>query len=226
MRTSRLLLLGILFLGIFGLAVNVKAIPVTYEFRANVKHTVGSSLSGFIAKGDSFTGRFSYDTGVGPYSSCPTCFTMYKFNPQVFGINLSIGSEDTFIDPAYTDYYRAGVSTNFGGTPGAHVLTITSITQPVPDGWPDAVRLVFSLNLSDNSASVFSDNSLPMDLTLSDFDKRRVWIGSVFNEDNWAIDSEIVQLDRLNPVPEPSIIVLLGSGLFGFIVLRKKIYKR
>ena len=46
------------------------------------------------------------------------------------------------------------------------------------------------------------------------------WQGG--DDESWAIDNLSVVLNGVAPVPEPSTFLLLGSGLVGMVLLRRR----
>ena len=79
------------------------------------------------------------------------------------------------------------------------------------------------LRLGDSSGSVFSDTSLPLNLSLNDFDIRTLILRSGQpNDIKYQIDGEITALS-VSAVPIPAAVWLFGSGIIGLIgVARRK----
>jgi len=79
-------------------------------------------------------------------------------------------------------------------------------------------RIKTGLRLSDSSQTVFSDDSLPTTLDLADFDLGFMYV-LLFpqtNDFNTRVDATITSLTVTSTsVPEPSVLALMATGLFG-----------
>ena len=118
------------------------------------------------------------------------------------------------LDASYVDNWNPGTGTD---------IFATSIAGGGSNFAFLAAFGFIDLRLGDSSGSVFSDTSLPLNLSLNDFDIRTLILRSGQpNDIKYQIDGEITALS-VSAVPIPAAVWLFGSGIIGLIgVARRK----
>ena len=194
---------------------SVFAAFVNYDFIAQV---TTENSKGVVISGDLIQGSFSYDSSILLTGPTTTNFYTAQQDINLFGINLNAGGETILNEDAF--YYNTGVTTNFTGTPtGAHMFSFNTINSTV--GWPSKGAIV-SFSFIDSTGSVFSNNALPEELSLGDFDTSSLVISNdASSVIKWRINANIISLQP-SPVPLPPAILLLSSGLLLIFRFSKK----
>ncbi len=161
-----------------------------------------SSLSG-VSAGDSWTAMFTVDTNS-PNLSGDTFLGTYQMN---LPFDLKIG-------PSFTRHYSSlevGVINNDPEHPFGDAWHFLSPLSTAPD-W-------VSIDLQDTTGTAFNSIDLPPTLNLSAFNNNSMAfiVGST---------AQIVgTVTAVTTVPEPSTILLLGAGLAGVGLIRRRFKK-
>lgn len=218
------------YIGLVALAFSgapSQATLVTYDFTASVSSmfeyaalTQGitylsqSVLPGtLVSVGDAISGRFSYDTDapLSPYYQPPAPASgSYQLYQSAAG-----GSQSTTFAMANGLTYSsigspiiqvANDAPTFGGW---DILSVSTTTGQNP-----ALFQIASINLFDQSASVFQDSSIPSSLGLADFHYKSLNTAWVRQSDGNQLQvmAGITSLS-LFTVPEPKGYQLLLAGL-------------
>jgi len=215
-KITRYTICAAMALSMFGsIPSTVNAAPVTIEFGGVlgfVSNGLGNLFNAGIGTGTNFTGQFSYDTSTASTSGSST-FGAY---PTIeFNIAFAGGATITSTgNPVIT------VENNVGGID--RFIANIRPSQPTYNGILPYDSVQISLHLSDTTESVFSNNSLPDTLVLSDFNSvflsyEGLMVGSSVR------DSFIVGLTSLNEVavPVPAALPLFFSGLLGLGIVAR-----
>lgn len=210
------ILIYILLINTILASSSVLAAMVTINIQAeitniNISQNINTNTD-FAQVGDIINGSFSYDTSE-PLSG-PTITNFYTLQPntEIFGVDLNVGKIDVLKENGIN--YTVSMTTDFKNSNtynGAHSVVLTTFTTT--DGWPGGSGALMYLNLIDTSGSVFTDNVLPTNLDLSDFDYKEFNItdwNSGANE--WGITTNITYLG-ITPIPLPPSILLFTSGI-------------
>jgi hypothetical protein len=200
---------------------NAPAALVTFDFSGEVTELVdpnGLGLFGFPASvGDLFSGHFSYELGPGNQDQLPADAEVGAYDLIDFAVdgavvsfsNLILGVEHTAPVPSPVPAPPI---------PGFDRISILALTP----AYPSRVRLV----LQAPYGAIFSDDSLPSDLLLSDFTEQRTVTGifsfGVFPQPNIQDLGQIRSLSRRATVPGPTTLALIGIGLTGLGFSRRK----
>jgi hypothetical protein len=213
---KKLILPFAMFITILYLPMPIHAAIISYGFSGSVTQVTDPDnlLSGIsIAPITStFTGTFRYDDSQ---SSTVDFGSTAKGYP---GVEVTVQVDGTYNFIGNDPFVQIGNNGGFGD----HF----SIADRDPD-------TVFDINvgdfqqlqvfLSDSSATVFHDLSLPSTLDLSDFDGRKLLLrGGIYGALPGSLDSQYIidgVITSLNPlaVPVPGAVWLFGSGMLGLI---------
>jgi len=225
-KFGRIKLLAIILGFIIFTAFEASAISVTFNFSGfnvieafeGTEGTETATLAGSISLGDSVSGSLEYDSATG----------------QLISLDININNVIFYSGPPVSAYQNVRVEDNMPydsfEVVTTHNLPLNNLTLP-PGVTDNLVYLQAGLSLFDDEGSLYSGTSLPTGLSLDDFDWGRVhlwtWFpdldGDGISNTAWRIFADYHNTGT--PVPEPSTMLLLGSGLFGLGAFRKKFGK-
>jgi PEP-CTERM motif len=161
--------------------------------------TVSFSDISLIPVGSAFAGSFSIDLSAPLVNSTPT---ISFYMPALFDFHASIGSFDL---------------TQFAAGEAVGIMDNGIILGPDIHG-ELLGSLIESMVLLSRSTPLFPDHSLANAAQLGeiDFDQARLFVDFPFGSPGGRqLTGNILSLDSIAPVPEPSTLLLLGSGLAG-----------
>ncbi len=227
------LILGVSFAGAVGLTVAATrpaaAAIISYDFTGSVTTVTDNTnfaLNGTIPLGTAATGSFSYDASVAG-TPLDANSTWYPGAPVAFSVNVG-GGLLTFA-PATFNFFDPSVLVRNDDPSFGDVFAFQAGEKPptglvLPAGATTSADFAFvsTLVLEDTSNAVFSSTSIPTTLNLGAFTD--AWLnlfgGAPVDSIGVAFPGEIyISLDSLTPqpapVPEPTTLLLLGSGLLG-----------
>jgi len=196
---------------------------ITYEFTGTITDNGGITV---FSEGGSATGRFTYDLDATDDATANSNYGRYPSTLNALEYNIA-GYTFTATETIYA----------FVSTPGpwAETIGIAATDLNVPDGWAiDNTSTGDGYNLflqNAPSAGVLEDESLVDSFVFSDFTSYREFRlyfkegvsypgGSVAG--TAYVLGEVTSLTLVTPIPEPMTLALLGLGLVGFALHRRR----
>jgi hypothetical protein len=209
-----------------------KSEPITFYFTGELigvtDNTPNLVLGDQFSIGDAFSGIFTYDLSAidgGP----PEYAGAYHYNALPTGISISTNGLNFSSDP---DNVNINISTYndmvnvFGEMMDQFSFHVNfNVIFPVPTGIGSSISII----LQDWTATALENDSLPTDLYLPSWEVAYFQLSSNIGPHAWdyySILGEIHSITPQNPIPEPTTMLLLASGLMGLAGLRRKFRKR
>lgn len=194
------------------------AVRVNYAFEGYFENVVAGeqALLDEVGAGTRFIGEFSYETDA---PLIYTDGTVSRYSGQDFTIEYTIfGLTETYY---LTGTGAGALSTSndasWGDSFGIEYITVTgSIAGCSLDE--------AHINFYDSTGTVSDHWSIPQEISLDNFDQNAFWLANYGDLENWfEIESKLDHLS-VQPVPEPSTIILVFSGVMGMVGFRRKVW--
>lgn len=212
-KLNTLLAVTAIFLSLSGKA---QAVPVYYTFEGTVTNTydtTGTTIDASLSAGSSVTYTFVVDFDVDGFYT------------------LSDGTDYNYSDSAdydvfYTDYISGdAIAQTSGGTYGSD-----GNSSEYNFGFNSSTSTVGALvgNFSDDMLFIYSYSADVSDWAVGDImSSYNQAFGSAGAISQLSADLTLTRMSgmrppRPHPVPEPSTLLLLGSGMLGFFVFRRR----
>ena len=208
-----------------------QAAPITFDFGGTVT-SVDPALAGSFAVSQSLTGSFTYES-----TSLPSSPGGGNYFTALTALSFTVGTYSaSFLGPLPPPSQDLKISVI--NLPGLDIFNVSAVTTDGLTG-PPAAGFAFSgffFSLQDNTGTVFSSTALPTSLSLSSFDFPVFTLEFLDLDDNeFAVEGTVTSLTLVPPtgggnggnggappIPEPSTVVLLGSGLAGLAVWKRR----
>jgi len=187
----------LIFVGTFICVPTSDGALIQYE----IEGVVAGSRMAKVSVGDIWSANFVIDTNTSDSSPASPTDGMY-YMPLTF--DVAVGSFFT----RHYEHFRLGIANDY--TSGDAV----GITAPSPSS-PE----VFDILLIDYEGTVLGSDAIPSFLSLSDFEYKTMFF-AVPAQGYFA--QFVGTVTSVNVIPEPSTILLLGAGLAGVGMPRRR----
>jgi hypothetical protein len=182
---------------------NTLAAVITYDFTGSTSFYGGSSVSGSFGYDTDAEDQF-VSTGTGRYLTgfLNGTITGGTYDGWVFNYSSGIATGDLFVQIAYPlgNRYAFGFNEWIDYSSNSYFSRFLLIDETVP--------------------LARTDDLLPLDLNLADYDSAELWVGLSTGGNAYFNITSITK--RSASVPEPSTLILLGAGLAGVGLLRRR----
>ena len=208
---------------------------VTFSFTGSITSVMENSTPVFgiggIDLGDSFSGSFRYDTtkaGADLVGSADT--GLYRFNNPVVdsasnfvAVNIDskqFGTPNTLTGVLFGDM-RNNVVSNLSNT--SDLFSVRTLLPTLPAGW-SVTSPALTVAFIDPTGTAFSNDSLPTSFSVGSWQQGSVLLsfGSVTFPGGSATNVSIEGTILINPIPEPSSILLFGSAGMGLLLVGRR----
>ncbi len=204
-----------LFCGLLAVCAGANAAPITFT----VDGTVGSvtpNLSGAgVAAGDPFSMTYTFESTTAPRAGSNSSFAVFDALTSLsFTAGAASGSSSSASEIQVD---------NAPGAPNDRYAVVSRASQGLTGPTLNGLGLNFaSFRLDDLSNTVFSNAlTLPTSLSFSSFTSGSFFVFYGPNLDG-LINGNVTDIRTATAVPEPTTLTLMGLGLAGIALARRR----
>ncbi len=197
-----------------------QAVPVTFEFSGHITSVLDCDnvLAGAVSEGDLFAGTFTYDTAT-PDSDPSPWVGAYWHETTPYSISVELNGLSFESNPTVPSFLAEVRDVSDNDT-----VALSSLSNLMP-ALDQGLSLIL-LKFVDPAGQALSSTDLPTSYNLDDWSQEwgglTLWAGDCISE--YTLQGVVNRIENveINAIPEPGSLLLIGSGLFGLISLRRR----